>query len=148
MAVFSHSGLKRPRHAFRGHIVLPQVTTQVLWLTINLKYIFLYDLLLRPFSSFRIHTYRSRLIPEEVAEASQIFLLYQNYLAMRNTADVTGGLLPSDCVNSGASAINPLVAFYDIHGRKREVVFFYFVPDTIRDKLYIAIIESTTFMLQ
>jgi hypothetical protein len=31
---------------------------------------------------------------------------------------------------SGVSAINPLVAFYDIHGGKREVLFFYFVPDT------------------
>jgi hypothetical protein len=36
---------------------------------------------------------------------------------------------PSYC-----SAINPLVAFYDIHGGKREVLFFYFVPDTTRDK--------------
>jgi hypothetical protein len=54
---------------------------------------------------------------------------------MRNTADVTGGkpiavLLQS---MSGVSAINPLVAFYDIHGGKREVLFFYFVPDTTRD---------------
>jgi hypothetical protein len=54
---------------------------------------------------------------------------------MRNTADVTGGkpiavLLQSF---SGVSAINPLVAFYDIHGGKREVLFFYFVPDTTRD---------------
>jgi hypothetical protein len=53
---------------------------------------------------------------------------------MRNTADVTGGkpiavLLQSI---SGVSAINPLVAFYDIHGGKRGV-FFYFVPDTTRD---------------
>jgi hypothetical protein len=53
---------------------------------------------------------------------------------MRNTADVTGGkpiavLLQSI---SGVSAINPLVAFYDIHGAKREVLFFYFVPDTTR----------------
>jgi hypothetical protein len=31
--------------------------------------------------------------------------------------------------NSGVSAINPLVAFYDIHGGKREVLFFYFVPE-------------------
>jgi hypothetical protein len=51
---------------------------------------------------------------------------------MRNTAPVTGGkpiavLLQSI---SGVSAINPLVAFYDIHGGKREVLFFYFVPDT------------------
>jgi hypothetical protein len=54
---------------------------------------------------------------------------------MRNTADVTGDkpiavLLQS---NSGVSAINPLVAFYEIHGGKRELLFFYFVPDTIRD---------------
>jgi hypothetical protein len=34
---------------------------------------------------------------------------------------------------SSVSAINPLVAFYDIHGGKREVLFFYFVPDTTRD---------------
>jgi hypothetical protein len=49
---------------------------------------------------------------------------------MRNTADVTGGkpiavLLQSI---SGVSAINPFVAFYDIYGEKREVLFFYFVP--------------------
>jgi hypothetical protein len=54
---------------------------------------------------------------------------------MRNTADVTGGkpiaiLLQSI---SGVSAFYPLVAFYDIHGGKREVLFFYFVPDTTRD---------------
>jgi hypothetical protein len=34
---------------------------------------------------------------------------------------------------SGVSAINPLVAFYDIHGVKTEMLFFYFVPDTTRD---------------
>jgi hypothetical protein len=34
-----------------------------------------------------------------------------------------------------ASAINPLVAFYDIHGGKRDVLFFYFVPKTTRDDL-------------
>jgi hypothetical protein len=56
---------------------------------------------------------------------------------MRNTADVTGGkpiavLLQSI---SGVIAINPLVAFYDIHGGKREVLFFYFVPDTTRAAL-------------
>jgi hypothetical protein len=52
---------------------------------------------------------------------------------MKNTADVTGGkpiavLLQSI---SGVSAINPLVAIYDIYGGKREVLFFYFVPDTL-----------------
>jgi hypothetical protein len=35
---------------------------------------------------------------------------------------------------SGVSANNPLVAFYNIPARKREVLFFYFVPDTTRDK--------------
>jgi hypothetical protein len=54
---------------------------------------------------------------------------------MRNTADVIGGkhiavLLQSISV---VSAINPLVALYDINGGKREVLFFYFVPDTTRD---------------
>jgi hypothetical protein len=58
---------------------------------------------------------------------------------MRNTADVIGGkpiavLLQSI---SGVSSINPLVAFYDIHGGKREVLFFYFVPDTTRNDLFI-----------
>jgi hypothetical protein len=57
---------------------------------------------------------------------------------MRNTAAVTGGkpiavLLQSI---SGVSAINPLLTFYDIHGGKREVLFFYFVPDTTRDDIY------------
>jgi hypothetical protein len=56
---------------------------------------------------------------------------------MKNTEDVTGGkpiavLLQS---TSGVSAINPLVAFYDIHGGKRAVLFFYFVPDTTRDHI-------------
>jgi hypothetical protein len=34
---------------------------------------------------------------------------------------------------SGVSTINPSVAFLNIHGGKREVLFFYFVPDTTRD---------------
>jgi hypothetical protein len=33
---------------------------------------------------------------------------------------------------SGVSAINPLVAFYDIHGGKRGAILL-FVPDTTRD---------------
>jgi hypothetical protein len=58
---------------------------------------------------------------------------------MKNTADMIGGkpiavLLQSI---SGVSAINPLVAFYDIHGGKTEVLFFYFVPDTTRDTRHI-----------
>jgi hypothetical protein len=54
---------------------------------------------------------------------------------MRITADVTGGKPIAALLQSiaGVSAINPLVAFYDIHGEKREVLFFYFVPDTTRD---------------
>jgi hypothetical protein len=38
-------------------------------------------------------TYHSCFIPERVAEVSQNFLqdIYQNYLVIRNTADVTGG---------------------------------------------------------
>jgi hypothetical protein len=46
---------------------------------------------------------------------------------MRDTADVTGGkpiavLLQSI---SGVSAINPLVAFYDIHGGKRDAILLF-----------------------
>jgi hypothetical protein len=53
---------------------------------------------------------------------------------MRITADVTGGKPIAALLQSisGVSAINPLVVFNDIHGRKREVPFFYFVPDTTR----------------
>jgi hypothetical protein len=55
---------------------------------------------------------------------------------MKNTTDVTGGkpiavLLQSI---SGVSAINSLVTFYGIYGGKREVLFFYFVPDTTQEK--------------
>jgi hypothetical protein len=61
---------------------------------------------------------------------------------MKETADESGGkpiavLLLSI---SGLSAINLLVAFYDIHGGKREGLFLYFVPVTTRD--YILIIHS------
>jgi hypothetical protein len=34
---------------------------------------------------------------------------------------------------SGASAVNTLVAFYNIHERKIEVLFLHFVPDTTRN---------------
>jgi hypothetical protein len=54
---------------------------------------------------------------------------------MRNPADVTGGKAIAVLLQSisSVSSINTLVAFYDIHGGKREVLFFYFVPDTPRD---------------
>jgi hypothetical protein len=57
---------------------------------------------------------------------------------MRNTADVTGGKPIAVLLQfiSGVCAINPLVAFYDIHGGKREVLFFYFVPDATRESSY------------
>jgi hypothetical protein len=62
-------------------------------------------------------------------------MFYQNLLAMKNTANVIGVkpiavLLQSI---SGVSAIHPLVAFCNTHGGKREVLFFYFVPDTTQD---------------
>jgi hypothetical protein len=48
---------------------------------------------------------------------------------MRNTTDVTDGKPIAVFLQSisGVRAVNPWVAFY-IHGRKREVLFFYFVP--------------------
>jgi hypothetical protein len=56
---------------------------------------------------------------------------YQNDSAMR-TIDLSGGK-PIDVRSqsiSGVSAVNPLVALHDIHGRKREALFFFSVPDT------------------
>jgi hypothetical protein len=74
-------------------------------------------------------------MPQGVAEASRIFLpsILPN-LAMRNTAGVTGGkpIVRSQSI-SGVSVINPLDAFYDIHGRQKEAQFFYSVPDTTRE---------------
>jgi hypothetical protein len=37
-------------------------------------------------------------------------------------------------ISQNHSVIKPLVAFYDIHGRKREVLFFNFVPETTKYK--------------
>jgi hypothetical protein len=37
---------------------------------------------------------------------------------------------------SGVSAINPLVAIYEILARKVEVILLYFVLDAIRDTFY------------
>jgi hypothetical protein len=68
------------------------------------------------------YTHHSRFILEGVAEVSQIFLrdihvLPKFWLAMRITADVTGGKPIAALLQSisGVSAINPLVAFYVIH---------------------------------
>jgi hypothetical protein len=55
---------------------------------------------------------------------------------MRNTADVIGKPIAVFLQSiSGVIAINPLVAFYDIHAGKREVLFFSFVPDTKQDEM-------------
>jgi hypothetical protein len=43
---------------------------------------------------------------------------------MKNTADVAGGKPLAVLLQSISLAINPLVIFYDIHGGKREVLFF------------------------
>jgi hypothetical protein len=73
-----------------------------------------------------IHTYHSSCIAEWVAEASQIFLpdahvlprllSYEEY-CRRDRREADRSI-------SGVSAIDPLVAFYDIHRRKSEELFF------------------------
>jgi anti-anti-sigma regulatory factor len=62
-------------------------------------------------------------------------MFYQNELTMRNTTDMTGGKPIAVQLQSisGWSAVYPLVAFYDIHGRKGAVLFFCSVSVTIRD---------------
>jgi hypothetical protein len=64
---------------------------------------------------------------------------------MKHNADVTGGKPNAVLLQSisGVSVINPLVTFYDIHGGKREVLFFYFVPDTTRDLISLLLIAKT-----
>jgi hypothetical protein len=54
---------------------------------------------------------------------------------MNKIGDVTGGkpIAIWSQSTSSVNAVNPLVVFYDIHGRKREVLFFYLVPDTTGD---------------
>jgi hypothetical protein len=49
---------------------------------------------------------------------------------MKNSADVAGGKPIAVFLQfiPGVSAINPLVAFYDIHGGKREVAILLFCP--------------------
>jgi hypothetical protein len=67
--------------------------------------------------------------------SSETPTFYQNNLAVRNTVDVTGGksiAVWSQSI-SGVSAVNPLVAFYDIHGRKEEVLFLCYFLETTRD---------------
>jgi hypothetical protein len=67
---------------------------------------------------------------------------------VKNTADVTGGKPIAVLMQSisGVSAINPLVAFYDIHGGKREALFFYFVPDTTRDLFDLGIYTMAVYL--
>jgi hypothetical protein len=57
---------------------------------------------------------------------------------MRNNADGTGGkpITAQPQSISGASALYHLVAFYDIHGKKRVVLFFILsrTPHKTRDR--------------
>jgi hypothetical protein len=53
-------------------------------------------------------------------------MFYQNYLAISNTADVTGAKLIAVLSQSilGVNTINPLVAFYGIHGERERCYSF------------------------
>jgi hypothetical protein len=66
-----------------------------------------------------IHTAHAKGVGETYQISLQDAHVYQNDLAMRNTADVTDGKPIAVCLQyiSGVSSVNPLVAFYDIHGR-------------------------------
>jgi hypothetical protein len=102
-----------------------------LLLTIIILHKYFFGLLI---SEFKMYIYTTDAYPRRGSRgisdiAPRRFTFYQNYLDVRNTADGTSGkpiavLLQS---TSGVCAINPLVGFYDIHGRKREVLFFYFI---------------------
>jgi hypothetical protein len=79
---------------------------------------------------FTLHTYIHTYIPLTLyprrgsigfSDIAPRPTFYQNYVAVRNTADVTGGkpIAVFSQSMSGVNAINPIVALYDIHGRKR-----------------------------
>jgi hypothetical protein len=70
-----------------------------------------------------------RFIPLGVAETPTLYL---NYLVMRNTEKVFCLM----AVISGVSAVNPLVVFYNMHGRIGEVLFFWSIPDSTRDTIH------------
>jgi hypothetical protein len=68
---------------------------------------------------------------------------FQNNLAL-NTADVTDGkpiVVLSQSI-SGMSDFGRLVNFYDIHGRKREVLSFCSVLDTTREDYYYYLVKG------
>jgi hypothetical protein len=54
---------------------------------------------------------------------------------MRNTTDVTGGkpIVVGLQSTSRVTVVNPLFVYYDIHGIKGGVLFYFSVPDTTRD---------------
>jgi hypothetical protein len=82
------------------------------------------------FSDRDIHTYHLRFIPEGVVEVSQIFLRDSHVLPKLVSYEKHCTVVspsPSYCSLSQ-------VAFYDIHGGKRKVLFFYFVSETTRDR--------------
>jgi hypothetical protein len=78
------------------------------------------DCLKKLFTYIHIHRYHSRLIPEGVAETSQIFLRHpilpkRELRQILQTWQVVSPS-PSSQSISGVNAINFLFAFYDIHG--------------------------------
>jgi hypothetical protein len=73
-------------------------------------------------------------LPEIKREWYVCMYMYDSTInSTSDTLDFVPLLFHVISANNGVSAINHLVAFYDIHARKREVLFFYSVPDTTRD---------------
>jgi hypothetical protein len=112
---------RRPWRGRRGHPPRHhRCTTIYTYIPLTLIYItkFYYICTRRWIPNTYISTYHSRFIPKGVAVVSDIPPRQPSFTKITQVI---------------VTAINPVVAFYDIHGGKREVLFFYFVPDTIRD---------------
>jgi hypothetical protein len=64
---------------------------------------------------------------------------------MRNTAGTAGGKPIAVFLQSisGVIAINPLVAFYDLHGGKREVLFF--LSRILHETLYLDVFMNCLY---
>jgi hypothetical protein len=69
---------------------------------------------------------------------------------MRNTASVTGGKPIAIWLQSisDGNAVNPLVAFYDIHERKRGAILLFWHYKTIGDNVGISLDIVTLGIMQ
>jgi hypothetical protein len=98
-------------------------------------------ILLNIFIYLHICIYHSRYPQRGSRHISDNTSRYQNDLVVKNAADATCGKSIAVWLQSisGVSAVNSLVAFYNIHERKGEVLFFCSFYNTFPMPVYITV---------